>query len=216
MSLRLCLVASLFVACGTVRTPFSSGPDEHIGEIACHGVLLPAKSAPRAFFLCSGDRAACEASKNEQTAKGYTVSDCALQPRAACLPTDDAQICLGSLGECRDFATVASRDPSTCVAYAAESGEHEGAFSGAYTSTLGDVAVLRTGNVVRIRYAAGSLQCTIDKTAASCTWRTEDSSSRKGTWAAASTPTSDVTIQAVSFSRPSARRWAVSFPRATS
>src|SRR6188472_884885 len=102
------LLVVLLVACGTVRTPFSSGPDQHIGEIACHGVLLPAKGSPHAFFLCAGQHGACEASRRDQLAKGYSVSDCAIQPHAACMPTDEGQACLGSLAECRDFATAAS------------------------------------------------------------------------------------------------------------
>ena len=154
------LVPVLFVACGTVRTPFSSGPDQHIGDIACHGVLLPAKGSPRAFFLCAGQREACEASRRDQIAKGYLVSDCALQPQAACMPTDDGQACLGSLAECREFATAASRDPEACTTYESEAGERAGAFAGAYASNVGDVAVLRTGNTVSIRYASGSMQCT--------------------------------------------------------
>ena len=69
------LFAVFFVACGTVRTPFSSGPDQHIGEIACHGVLLPAKGSPRAFFLCAGQREACETSRRDQIAKGYSAGE---------------------------------------------------------------------------------------------------------------------------------------------
>jgi len=172
------VLALFFVACGTVRTPFSSGPDEHVGEIACHAVLLPAKGAPRAFFLCGGQRAACEASRRDQIAKGYAVSDCAIHPHAACMPTDDGQLCLGSLAECRDFAKAASRHPDGCTSYVSERGEQAGAFAGLYESSLGDVAVLRAGSAIELRYAAGSMRCTLAGTSATCTWSEGDKKGR--------------------------------------
>lgn len=167
---QVVLVSVVLIGCGTVRTPFSSGPEEHAGQIACHGVLLPAKGAPRALFLCAGGRNACETSRKEQIAKGYTVSDCAPHPHAACMPANDGQICLGSLGECRDFAKSASRDPGECTAYDSEVAVVAGAFSGSYESTRGDATVLRAGNDVDIRYANGTMRCAIAATTATCTW----------------------------------------------
>lgn len=167
---RVVFASVLVVGCGTVRTPFSSGPEEHSGQIACHGVLLPAKGAPRALFLCAGAGSACETSRKEQIAKGYTVSDCAPHPHAACMPANEGQICLGSFGECRDFAKSASRDPEDCTAYASEVAVVAGAFSGQYESTFGDAAALRTGSDVDVRYAKRTMRCTIVSTTATCTW----------------------------------------------
>jgi hypothetical protein len=183
----------LFAGCGTVRTPFSGGADEHVGEIACHGVLLPAKGAPRALFLCAGGVGGCEASRGEQIKKGYTVSDCALQPHAACMASDSGQLCLGSLGECREFATSASRDPESCTAYDSERGDRAGAFSGMYESNHGDVAALRTGNSIDVRSAKFAMQCSLADTTATCTWTEGDKSGQAkleqqtdGSWAGSS------------------------------
>jgi hypothetical protein len=187
------ILGILFVGCGTVRTPFSGGADEHVGEIACHGVLLPAKGAPRALFLCAGGVGGCEASRGEQIKKGYTVSDCSPHPHAVCMASDSGQICLGSLGECREFATSASRDPESCTAYDSERGERAGAFSGMYESSRGDAAVLRTGNSIDVRGAKFAMQCSLAGTTATCTWSEGDKKGQStleqqtdGSWASGS------------------------------
>jgi len=178
MAGRVVIMSMLFLGCGTVRTPFSGGPEEHAGEIACHGVLLPAKGSPRALFLCAGGRNGCATSRKEQIAKGYTVSDCAPHPHAACMPTDNGQICLGSLDECRDFAKSAARDPEGCTTFNSEIGEQIGAFSGSYDSTRGAASVLRAGSTIDVRTATGSMQCTIVSTTATCTWIDGDKKGR--------------------------------------
>ncbi len=172
MDTRLAWLLLPLTACGIQRSS-NSAPDVHGGMIACHGVLAPAEgSGKKPLFLCGAGRAACEASRVEQSKKGYEVFDCAPHPWAACFPNGTGQLCVSTVQDCRDFAEASGRDPGECTSYDSDapSTAYLGAFPGHYDSDFGWAIALQRGDRLEITYARGTMRCAIQSTNLTCAW----------------------------------------------